>query len=372
MSTDRDGSGPSQEARLAADFVLLETLARLTVELRHTQQGLTSLAADPTAITSSRMSLRRALQLVRELQEYALSAVRDKESGEVRARALRSRGVLVALHLSDLERAARGVSFADLPGATFLDARAFADHVLQSVGRINARWCIQYSMVVPRAHRAAVQIIEAAEADYAAIGRQPVVERFLTWGLASPSGSFRSACRVVAVLLGRGLPQPNEVPELPALALQEVPLVRRTEGEHNNGDRVDSAAEVTENGTKGRLLIVDENELVRRWLSRAFSRRGYECCAVETVEAALSAVDTFEPQFVIMEPLFSDTRQVATGLATRLRVRALARGRRLRIVILSGVGDGQGTREHEDVDAYFTKPVRLELIDAVFATTPAT
>lgn len=126
-------------------------------------------------------------------------------------------------------------------------------------------------------------------------------------------------------------------------------------------DRTDSS--------ESRLLIVDDHPLSRQALHAAFRGRGYVCSVAGTAEAALSSIETFAPDIVLMEWAFRTPTPAAVGLAAELRARAAACGRSLFVVVVSHADQPPDFRVREDVDAYFTKPVAAHVIEASFGPT---
>jgi CheY-like chemotaxis protein len=113
--------------------------------------------------------------------------------------------------------------------------------------------------------------------------------------------------------------------------------------------------------TSRRLLIVDEHEISRDVLHRVFTLRGYVCRAVETAALALSAVEDFAPDGIILELVFRLHAEV--GLSRQLRDRARELGRSLVIVVVSAHDAPATLHDDEDVDGYLVKPAAASAIE---------
>jgi hypothetical protein len=207
--------------------LVLEAVEQLQAELVRIHHNVRAVAAWPQSseaeIASIRACLRRASAVTRGIQDHVLELGGDGEADALRASSLRSRGIVIAIQLSELERAARGL-YEDPPSRRFPDAFAFKDFVLGEVGRINASWIAEAKQDEASDLARERDLLARAEAAYAALGRDPDVAEFLAWGIHRQSFVFRSVCRVLAALLG--VPRPanradgqssEDVPTLPSL-----------------------------------------------------------------------------------------------------------------------------------------------------------
>lgn len=111
-----------------------------------------------------------------------------------------------------------------------------------------------------------------------------------------------------------------------------------------------------------RILVVEDHAATCTVVKQVLAMRGHPCEIVDDVPAALRAVDTFEPEVVLLEWSRRDGRGL--GLASQLRLRSNAQGRSLVIAAWSVLDQPTGFRE--DVDAYFTKPSSLVVIEEFF------
>jgi two-component system cell cycle response regulator CpdR len=98
-----------------------------------------------------------------------------------------------------------------------------------------------------------------------------------------------------------------------------------------------------------KILIADDNELIRRVLTTALADAGHDVVAVESSAAALAAGDSFD---VALVDAFLDSR-ARTGLPEELR----RRDPQIRIVVMSGLP----MHEHyPGADAVLEKPFTLD------------
>jgi hypothetical protein len=184
---------------------VLEAAERLDAELLRIHHGLRDAVAwsafDSDDAARIRASLRRAFEVTREIRQHVLDPDRDCRSVAIRASALRARCVLVAIQTSVLECAGRDVSRSAFPIARFHDVAAFRDHVLEHVGVVNARWLAADLQMTTHDDASLARILDTAETELAALGRDPDVETFLEWGASHELGVFATACRMLAMLM---------------------------------------------------------------------------------------------------------------------------------------------------------------------------
>lgn len=108
--------------------------------------------------------------------------------------------------------------------------------------------------------------------------------------------------------------------------------------------------------------MIDDHAGSRAVMCCALEVRGHVCLPVATEAAAVAAIDGFQPDIVILEWNLRDG--TGRGIARRLRSRPGA-GDYL-IIVVSTVEEPPGFCEEEAVDAYFTKPVSVDALEAAF------
>ena len=111
-----------------------------------------------------------------------------------------------------------------------------------------------------------------------------------------------------------------------------------------------------------RLLVVDQHDASRLVLMIAFRRRGYTCEGVSNVPDALAALSRLKPEVILLEWSLRDQRDV--NLARRLRAGASALALSPRIVVVTHEFAPPDTADLMEIDAYLSKPVPVQLIEA--------
>lgn len=109
-----------------------------------------------------------------------------------------------------------------------------------------------------------------------------------------------------------------------------------------------------------RILIVDNDPGTLCVSQKLFKLHGYDTSAALCPEEAIEAYATTLPDAVILE--WSFRNGLGVGLTTRLRERALQRGRTVVIVIFSVLEEPEGFQANESYDDYFVKPACLTAI----------
>ena len=192
---------------MASPYVplVLEAAERLDAELLRIHHGLRDAVAwsafDSDDAARIRASLRRAFEVTREIRQHVLDPDRDCRSVAIRASALRARCILVAIQTSVLECAGRDISIPAI--GRFADVAALREHVLEQVGLVNARWLAAELQMQTHDDASLARILDNAEAALAELGRDPDVHRFLDWGASHERSMFATACRMLAMLMGR-------------------------------------------------------------------------------------------------------------------------------------------------------------------------
>ncbi len=144
-----------------------------------------------------RAALRRAFGTVRAICEYVIESCEVETSG-MRASALRARGVVLAIELSELKRMECGSAESGWPSHRFADAEMFREYLLGEVGRINARWIASHKQAIANE----LEIVEGGESAYVALGCDPAVAEVLAWGWSVAPQAMRRPWRIIASLLG--------------------------------------------------------------------------------------------------------------------------------------------------------------------------
>ena len=111
-----------------------------------------------------------------------------------------------------------------------------------------------------------------------------------------------------------------------------------------------------------RIVLLDDHKGSRFVTRYLLVLLGHDCKAVESTEAALTAIDTFKPDLIIYE--WYARCDVRLGLSVRLRARAAAYRAVPAVIILSALDEPAGFREHEAIDAYLTKPIGPSELEA--------
>jgi two-component system response regulator RegA len=120
--------------------------------------------------------------------------------------------------------------------------------------------------------------------------------------------------------------------------------------------------------TPSRLLIVDDDELYRESLVRAFSRRGIQTAGAHSVESALTIAEHFAPDSALVDLKLGEQSGLdAVG-------ELLLQHPELKIIVLTAYGTIATALEAVRLGAtnYLTKPVQLEHILTAFnGTSPS-
>jgi PAS domain S-box-containing protein len=113
-----------------------------------------------------------------------------------------------------------------------------------------------------------------------------------------------------------------------------------------------------------RVLVVDDEEPIRRLLARLLARRGYEVAEAETVGEAAAQVTSFEPGIVICDVRMPDGGGIALYRSLRSSAPEIAR----RFIFITGdLGSTQGSEPELAEVAVLAKPVTAADLDAILA-----
>jgi CheY-like chemotaxis protein len=109
-----------------------------------------------------------------------------------------------------------------------------------------------------------------------------------------------------------------------------------------------------------RVLVVDEHDGSRTVMCHVLRGRGHLCETVLDASAAMCAIETFRPDIVLYE--WCLRRGDGLGLAAKMRSASVRDGRVVRVIVVSVMAEPAGFCLHELVDAYFTKPVDMSIL----------
>jgi hypothetical protein len=198
---------------------VLEALERVDAELRRIHATVRNFVAWPDAARDEAQNafatLRRAFAITRETRAEVLDPERLAHSARVRESSLRARTVVLAMQLSELEHFANTAANLE-PTAFAEDVTCFRAHVLRHVGVVNARWSLATRALATDDDEIVGRLLDVAEAEFLALGRDPATVRFLARGISHEHQVVAMACRVVAALLEVPT-EALEVPVLPSL-----------------------------------------------------------------------------------------------------------------------------------------------------------
>ena len=123
----------------------------------------------------------------------------------------------------------------------------------------------------------------------------------------------------------------------------------------------------TNNNTRLKFLIVDDDETFTRVLSKAINRRGYETVIASSAEQALSLLDNFTPDLATLDLKMDG----ASGITLVPRLKALNPG--IKILILTGYASISTAVEAIKLGAtdYLAKPADTDQILSKLQATDA-
>lgn len=115
-------------------------------------------------------------------------------------------------------------------------------------------------------------------------------------------------------------------------------------------------------GRPSRVLVVEDDEILRETLTEVMRDEGHEVRAAENGSAALDVLGEWTPDLIVLDLMMPvmdadefRRRQIAAGLAADARV-----------LILSAARDLAGAAERIGADAWMPKPFHLgEVIETV-------
>jgi DNA-binding response OmpR family regulator len=112
----------------------------------------------------------------------------------------------------------------------------------------------------------------------------------------------------------------------------------------------------------GRVLIVDDDALIRDTLATALGDEGYAVRVASNGRAALATLGTWRPDVIVLDLMMP----VMDGTAFRVAQRAVAETAQIPIIVLSAIHEVQCRAADLDAAAIFSKPFDLgALLDAI-------
>jgi CheY-like chemotaxis protein len=114
---------------------------------------------------------------------------------------------------------------------------------------------------------------------------------------------------------------------------------------------------------KPRILVVDDNADAASGLGRLLSLLGNEVRVVHDGAAALSEIDRFRPQAVLLDL----GMPIMNGFETAEQIRARPESKDIALVAITGWGQNRDRQRTEAAGfaAHLTKPVNLDQLEAV-------
>ena len=115
----------------------------------------------------------------------------------------------------------------------------------------------------------------------------------------------------------------------------------------------------------GRVLVVDDDALIRETLATALSDEGYSVRVAADGQAALETLDEWLPDLIVLDLMMP----VMDGHAFRDAQRALGNAADIPVIVLSAAHNIQARASNLDAAAVFPKPFDLStLLDAIERT----
>jgi len=112
----------------------------------------------------------------------------------------------------------------------------------------------------------------------------------------------------------------------------------------------------------GRILVVDDDALIRDTLAIALGDEGYQVRVAPDGRAALNAIGIWRPDLIVLDLMMP----VMDGAAFRTAQRALSATAQIPVIVLSAAHEVQSRAAVLEPAAIFTKPFDLgALLDAI-------
>jgi len=140
-----------------------------------------------------------------------------------------------------------------------------------------------------------------------------------------------------------------------AIGRVKIRLIARSQAEHQkNGCNTVNQEQSPYPFRPARILVVDDERHIARFLVYTLNKKGYEAQAVYDGEAALSAAEVFAPDGILLDLLLPKL----SGQEVLSRLRADSRFAGLKILLLTGghLDDVQEPLKN-GADAYCLKPI---------------
>jgi DNA-binding response OmpR family regulator len=134
----------------------------------------------------------------------------------------------------------------------------------------------------------------------------------------------------------------------------------------HNRPRKKPASDRTKTSGATRVLVIDDHPESLKAMCLALHMRGHVSKPASTARAALEAVEAFCPQVALLE--WNLRSGEGSGLAARLRRASDEQGRSLVVIVVSTQAEPDEFRALEAIDAYFVKPVSIDALLSLFAT----
>ncbi len=112
----------------------------------------------------------------------------------------------------------------------------------------------------------------------------------------------------------------------------------------------------------GRILVVDDDALIRETLATALGDEGYAVRVAPDGRAALSSIGNWRPDLIVLDLMMP----VMNGVEFRAALRSTADAAQIPVIVLSAAHEVQSRAATLDPAAVFTKPFDLgALLDAI-------
>ena len=112
----------------------------------------------------------------------------------------------------------------------------------------------------------------------------------------------------------------------------------------------------------GRILVVDDDALIRDMLATALGDEGYAVRVAPNGRAALSSIGNWRPDVIVLDLMMP----VMNGVEFRAAQRAIADTAQIPVIVLSAAHEVQARAASLEPAAVFTKPFDLgALLDAI-------
>lgn len=107
---------------------------------------------------------------------------------------------------------------------------------------------------------------------------------------------------------------------------------------------------------KVRILVVDDDDIIRSFLDEALSDEGYETRAAANGREALDVLEVWHPNLIVLDLMMPEM----DGWTFRAEQRARADHAEIPVIVLSATRDVRVQAERLDAAAVFAKPFDLD------------